>query len=34
MEIEVGRVFEAVAGRLRRAPERLPLTAEVGAGGA
>jgi lipopolysaccharide heptosyltransferase I len=34
MEIETGRVFEAVAGRLRRAAERVPLTAEVGAGGA
>jgi lipopolysaccharide heptosyltransferase I len=34
MEIEVGRVFEAVAGRLRCASERLPLMAEVGAGGA
>jgi ADP-heptose:LPS heptosyltransferase len=34
MEVEVGRVFEAVAGRLRSASERLPLTAEVGARGA
>jgi heptosyltransferase-1 len=34
MEIEVGRVFEAVAGRLRRAATEIPVTAEVGAGGA
>jgi heptosyltransferase-1 len=34
MEIETGRVFEAVAERLRRAAASVPLTAEVGAGGA
>jgi hypothetical protein len=34
MDIEAGRVFEAVAGRLRRAEERLPFAVEVGAGGA